>query len=165
MSCETQPQVRSWATSHYFVAWVVYLTPCVCFEGVASWPSLLPWGGADRTEGIREYWIGEEMKHNIRTPPALLCSQSSDCFLCAKTQYKTDTFRGIKTKEWVAQNAAERPTCKYQLHKNSRFSPAHSFGIVSRKEITIRNLCYPGVKLGSQYDLCVVFPPPSVAET
>lgn len=44
MSCETQPQVRSWTTSHCFVALVVYLTPCFCFEGVASWPSLLHWG-------------------------------------------------------------------------------------------------------------------------
>lgn len=121
-------------------------------------------GGVDRTEGIREHCMGEEMKHNIWTP-AQLCSQSSDCFLCAKTQYKTDTFRGVKTKEWVGQNTAERPTCKYQLHKNSGFPPTHSFGIVSGKEITSRNLCYPGVKLGSHYDLCVMFPSPSVAET
>lgn len=34
--CERQLQVRSWATSHYFVVCVVYMTPHFCFEGMAS---------------------------------------------------------------------------------------------------------------------------------
>lgn len=61
----TTPSLRSWATSHYFEAWVVYLTPCFSFGGVSSLPSPLPMGGVNRTEGIRECWMGEETKPNI----------------------------------------------------------------------------------------------------